>query len=146
MRLYHHVTHCPATMQLFFDQHPEYWCFVPIETEAAMLEDLDFFSTETSVNLIEDRSLESSSSSSSSTIESIELRKKDKKKLHKTSAVDTAAIDTYIKHVPKPPTGYAFTQRQRDEQRRFFENMLAERISACYTLDLFDATIVAVCK
>ncbi|CAF3979902.1 unnamed protein product [Adineta steineri] len=32
MALYQHTAHCPAAIQWFLDENPEYWIFVPIET------------------------------------------------------------------------------------------------------------------
>ena len=49
MRLYHHITRCPVAMQLLLDTNPDLWCFVPMTNDQAMIDDLDFFATETPI-------------------------------------------------------------------------------------------------
>ena len=50
--------------------------------------------------------------------------------------------------LPEPPMSYVFTERQRYDQLRFFEQPREEFISPPMDLnvDLYDATIIVVCR
>lgn len=124
MRLYHHTTRCPVAMQLLLDTNPDLWCFVPMANDQAMIDDLDFFSTEAPIVF--------------------ENGKKDKPVCHKSD--HSNAIDRFISQVSTPLPGYSFTHRQREQQRVLFQRMLDRSFHWVGKCDLFEATIIAVRK
>jgi hypothetical protein len=50
------------------------------------------------------------------------------------------------KDVPKPPSGYAFSRRQIDEQMEFFKFKKEARIKSSNLIGCHKYTIIAVCK
>ena len=133
MRLYHHTTRCPVAMQLLLDTNPDLWCFVPMANDQAMIDDLDFFSTEAPIVPENGKSLVT-------TIEG----KKDKSACHTSD--HSNAIDRFISQVSTPLHGYSFTHRQREQQRVLFQRMLDRSFHWVGQCDLFEATIIAVRK
>ena len=119
MRLYQHFTHCSKVLQLFLENNPIYWCFIPMKIEEAQFDDLSYLS------------VLSSSSSSSRNINDKEQNNK-------------AIIDYYLANIPKPPIGYQFSKRQYDEQRSFFQTFNPELYRSHSIIDFYHATIVAV--
>jgi hypothetical protein len=63
-------------------------------------------------------------------------------------AFDHNRVASYLDRVPLPPAIYAFTYRQRQKQRFFFEQFLASPIYKLpySTLDLYQVAMIAVCK
>jgi hypothetical protein len=133
MRLYHHTTRCPVAMQLLLDTNPDLWCFVPMANDQAMIDDLDFFSTEAPIVPENGKSL-------LTTIEG----QKDKPACHKSD--HSNATDRFISQVSTPLHGYSFTHRQREQQRVLFQRMLDRSFHWVGKCDLFEATIIAVRK
>ena len=50
MRLYQHFVHCPKVLQLFLENNPIYWYFIPMKVEPAQFDDLSYLSTLSSIN------------------------------------------------------------------------------------------------
>lgn len=69
---------------------------------------------------------------------------------HGPNAVEPAdnRVMTYLERVPLPPAAYAFSARQRDQQRCFFEWFIAlpRRHPCVVGLDLLKAAPIAACE
>ena len=50
MRLYQHFAHCSKVLQLFLENNPIYWCFIPMKIEQAQFDGLSYLSTLSSIN------------------------------------------------------------------------------------------------
>ena len=133
MRLYHHTTRCPVAMQLVLDTNPDLWCFVPMTNEQAMIDDLDFFSTDAPIVIENGKSFITSIGG-----------KKSKPTCHKSD--NSNAVDRFISQVSTPLNGYSFTHRQREQQRLLFQRMLDRSFHWVGKCHLFEATIIAVRK
>ena len=114
MRLYQHFAHCSKVLQLFLENNPIYWCFIPMKIEHVQFDDLSYLSTLSSINTTND----------------------DKQ--------TNTMIDHYLANVPKSPIGYQFSKRQHDEQRHFFQTFNPEQYCSHSIIDFYHATIVAV--
>ena len=115
MKLYQHSAHCPAAMQIFLDANPHYWRFVPMSIEAAQKPEQRVISQPNWPEKIDS---------------------------HLRSKKDCF---TCVEAVPKPTSGYTFSNRQLLLQAQYFLKK-QEQILPNQTIDLYDATIVAVCK
>lgn len=115
MKLYQHSVRCPVAMQIFLDVNPQYWRFVPMTFD--------------------------------------ESEQSEQKQISRTVVFDPSdsnsrtldACRIYIEAVPKPPSGYTFSDRQILLQTEYFHQK-RDQILPNENLDLYDATIVAVCK
>ena len=58
---------------------------------------------------------------------------------------DDLEINTYLRNIPLPPTGYGFSKQQADEQRQFFKNKKHQQLPNL-PLDLYNASVIVVCK
>ena len=114
MRLYQHFVHCSKVLQLFLENNPIYWCFIPMKIEQAQFDDLSYLSTLSSINTTND----------------------DKQ--------TNTMIDHCLANIPKSPIGYQFSKRQHDEQRHFFQMFNPEQYCSHSIIDFYHATIVAV--
>jgi hypothetical protein len=67
---------------------------------------------------------------------------------HSGAHPEDSRLMAYLERVPVPPAAYAFSSRQRDEQRAFFEWFIAlpRRHPCVVALDLFKVAPIAVCK
>ena len=56
--------------------------------------------------------------------------------------------ENLVDGLPEPPMSFVFTEQQRYDQMRFFEQPREEFISPPMDLnvDLYDATIIVVCR
>ena len=61
---------------------------------------------------------------------------------------EDSRVTAYLERVPLPPAAYAFSSRQREQQRTFFEWFVAlpRRHPCLVPLDLFKVAPIAVCK
>ena len=116
MKLYQHSAQCPVAMQIFLDANQQYWPFVPMTIE------------------------ESQQSEQQSIRHSIEFS--DQLDWNVRSKEDCRR---YVKAVPKPPTGYTFSNQQILLQTHYFHQK-RDRNLPNQDIDLYDATIVAVRK
>ena len=118
MWLYQHAARCPQAIQLFVDANPDYGCFIPMS--------------------IDDPALKRDNATYSPS---------DEEQLNSGPYVRAAP---YAKHItrllPTPPESYVFSDRQKFEQRRFFQTgkdrFLSSRLET--NVDLYDAAIIAV--
>lgn len=115
MKLYQHSAHCPVAMQIFLDANPHYWRFMPM--------------------LIEDARKPEQQSSS---LEGLSNQRDQQLRSKEDCFVCMEAI-------PKPPSGYTFSNRQFLLQAQYFHNK-RDQIMPNPNIDLYNATIVAVCK
>ena len=115
MKLYQHSAHCSVAMQIFLDANPQYWRFVPMTFEEAAQP--------------EQQSLADSIFS-------------DELDWNRRSVQDS---DICVEAIPKPPTGFMFSCRQRRRQLQYFHHK-RDIILPNQMIDLYNATIVTVCK
>jgi hypothetical protein len=119
MWLYQHTARCPVAVQLFLDANPDFWCLVPMTKEEAAAR----------VN---------------TTIPPSYRRAP----IRSTESRSEADAKYLSESVPHPPPSFAFTDRQKHGQVRFFRELKDQVASP--TLDtnvnLYNAAIVAVCK
>ena len=122
MWLYQHSPRCSVALQLFLDYNPDYWCFIPMK----MIE----------LNMINSASQRSSprrsNQSSPTSISSTVWTRTNEE------------VRFLVNNVPKPPLGFGFSIQQRQEQAQFFK-MLKDRIVPRYSVDVYNADIVAIC-
>ncbi|CAF1450004.1 unnamed protein product [Rotaria sordida] len=123
MKLYQHLSECPIALQVFLKCHPQYWCFVPMTTEQALLDDDDITPIETS----RWNALQSTLHDAIQTPVSRYER-------------DQAFVHWCIKHIPTPPPNYQFSIRQRLEQHSFFQSYYVSQPSRF--LDLYNVSIL----
>ena len=119
MRLYRHSTLCSTAIQMFLRCNPQYWCCVPMKESDAKQEDRLYAQKHQSLF--------------DPPAEEMIFDRSDRE------------IQTYIDHLPSPPRGCRFSQRQRDEQYLFFKNK-RDLIPPSVHLDLYNATIIFVRK
>lgn len=115
MRLYQHSVRCPVAMQIFLDANPQYWRFIPM-------------------------TLEESESPLQQNIQRPILS--DELDWNLRSKEDSIAC---IEAVPRPPTGFTFSNRQILLQTQYFHKKRDKNLPNL-DIDLYNATIVAVCK
>lgn len=116
MRLYQHSAQCPAALQIFLDANPQYWAFIPMKAEEAERPEQCFAHVP---NIAE---------------QSINSMRRSK-----------GECQQYVDSLPKPPEGFVFSQRQIMKQMEYF-HQLQDKKQPNAEVDLYDATIIAVCK
>ena len=124
MRLHQHSAQCPSALRSFLDCNPIYWCFIPLSLGEALSE-----------NDIYIRGISSYADREPANVMAM-------------GAIDNLGVARYLDHVPVPPTDYAFSFRQREKQRLFFELFISSPIRQLTydTLDLYQMAIIAVRK
>jgi hypothetical protein len=115
MKLYQHSARCPVAMQIFLDANQQYWRFVPMTLEESQQPNQETIQRP----IISDEI--------GSNIRSIEQ------------------CLAFVTTVPRPPTGYTFSNRQIVLQTKYFHKT-RDRDLPNEDIDLYNATIVAVCK
>ena len=115
MKLYQHSVRCPVAMQIFLDANPQYWRFIPM-------------------------SLSESERPEQCKIESAVFS--DELNWNLRSKEDCRIC---LEAVPKPPTGYTFSNRQLVLQTQYFHKKQDKQLPNV-NIDLYHATIVALCK
>ena len=116
MKPYQHSARCSVAMQIFLDANPHYWPFVPMTIE------------------------ESQQSEQQSIRQLIEFSNQPDWNVR--SKEDCRR---YVEAVPKPPTGYTFSNQQILLQTHYFHRKRDKNLPN-QDIDLYDATIVAVRK
>ncbi len=122
MLLYKHSARCPAAIQLFLDCNPQYWSFIPMLQNEAQ-DDNQFYQLPNSIPM----------DPSSLFITSADLRS------------DNEAGCCMTDLPPLPSNKYTFSTRQCAQQFLYFKNKQDYRWPN-FNLDLYNATILAVCK
>lgn len=118
MRLYRHSTLCSTAVQMFLQWNPQYWSCIPMKEIDANEDDHLYTAMCTNiVHLSMDETL---------------LTRTDEQ------------IQLCIDRLPVPPSGYRFSQRQRDEQQLFFKYK-RDLIPPLSHHDLYRSTILFVC-
>jgi hypothetical protein len=121
--LYQHSMRCSTALQLFLDENPDYWCFVPVRSIGVNL---------VNTPIQRSQSRRASSEASAYTIaQSVRPR-------------DDEEVKFLVVNVPKPPVGFIFPTNQRQQQDEFFK-LSKDRIVPRDLPDLYNADIVAVC-
>ena len=123
MRLYQHSARCLIALRSFLDCNPDYACFIPQRWDAVLPVNIRRFGcTENADPAIVP--------------------------LLTTAGIDDQRVARCLDLVPAPPTTYAFSYRQIQKQRTFFEQFLPSSIQQLpyYELDLYRMAIIAVRK
>ncbi|CAF1382378.1 unnamed protein product, partial [Adineta steineri] len=127
MRLYQHSARCPIALRSFLDCNPIYWCFIPQLLAYALAENaIHLRHTSTTTTTTTDPELDN---------------------IIAMGTVDNnQRIVNYLGHVPTPPDTYAFSYRQRRNQRLFFQQFVSSSIHQLpYSpLDLYQIAIIAI--
>ena len=118
--LYRHSTQCSVALNVFLTCQPNYWCFVPITTAEAMIDDTQLTMNERSI--LNDHGSQNNPQTVS------EYNR------------DSSLVHWCLAHVPLPPPNYQFSVRQRIEQYCFFRDRLD--LFPSRFLDLYNAAIV----
>ena len=123
MRLYQHSARCPIALRTFLDCNPSYWCFIPLHWHDAEHDNLVY--------------LRETSNSDPEVTNIIRM-----------GALDNQRVSRSMDSVPLPPAIYAFSYRQRQKQRVFFEQLLTlpSQQRPYSTVDLYQYAIIAMCK
>lgn len=129
MRLYQHSARCPVALRSFLDCNPIYWCFIPQQLHDAISENIRY---------LRGAGREKTSNTTDPELVNMVLM----------GAIDNERAARYQEHVPIPPAAYAFSYRQRQNQRLFFEKFVSSSIHQLpySSLDLYQVTIIAVSK
>ena len=122
MLLYKHSARCPKAIQMFLDLNPRYWPLIPMPIREAQQENQSYVLPP---SIPEDPT--------SHVITSIHTRS------------DHITGSCMVDLPPFPSNQYTFSTRQCAEQFRFFKTKEDLQMPN-YNLDLYNATIVAVCK
>ncbi|CAF1388954.1 unnamed protein product [Rotaria sp. Silwood1] len=121
MHLYQHSARCPVAFRFFLECNTKYWCFVPLHRDEALTENAVYHHRNSTIvsELVEKMGM---------------------------TPIDSRRVDHYLQHVPKAPTGYAFSYGQVQKQREFFENFVCSDIHqlSYHTIDLYKMAIIAV--
>lgn len=122
MLLYRHSARCSIAMQWFLDLNRKFWSFVPMLRSDAEKDNLKFNNTQSSSQIMASFML-------------------DQQHQH----LDRDIHHSILNLPPLPNESYTFSNRQYIEQAELFRH---GRDSFNYNidLDLYNATIVAVCK
>jgi hypothetical protein len=99
MRLYQHSARCPSALRSFLDCNPIYWCFIPLLWEEAQSENFACFRQTSTLD-------------------------HEVAYIMESSASGNEIVDRRLSRVPVPPAAYAFSYRQQQQQRLFFEHFL----------------------
>ncbi|CAF1471338.1 unnamed protein product [Adineta steineri] len=125
MRLYQHSARCPVALRSFLDCNPIYWCFIPQRLGYALAENaihLQHTSTTTTTDPEHDNIIAMGTTD------------------------NNQRVVNYLEHVPTPPDSYAFSYRQRQNQRLFFQQFVSSTIHHLpyFPLDLYRIAIIAI--
>jgi len=125
MLLYKHSTCCSSAMQIFLDCNPQYWYFVPMSKMEAQAQNLGF-------DLSYDYFIRGQTSSSSSI-----------SNIHTNREVKASSNIQYSP--PIPPENYTFSAYQHAKQLQLIKDKHNQLVPNS-NLDLYNTTIVAICK
>ena len=117
MKLYQHSARCPVAMQIFLDANPRYWPFVPMTVEEAGTHEQLNYREPVIADVIDPEKMRTKSSS-------LKMMKED---------------------VPEPSGGFIFSRQQLTSQVEYLHQKLDKKIPN-FNIDLYNATIVALCK
>ena len=136
MRLYQHSAQCPVSLRSFLDCNPIYWCFIPMLWHEATTENIAHLQAHTSC------------SSSSSSTNAAAAADPEPTNIIAMGAIDNPRVAYYLQNMFLPPARYAFSYRQRQKQRLFFEQFtsFSNPRGAYSVLDLYKVKIIAVRK
>ncbi|CAF3978273.1 unnamed protein product [Adineta steineri] len=124
-KLYQHSIECLMTIKIFLACHPRYWCFVPMTSEQAAIDDTNISSIERSILVAYEMS-----HSEYNTYE------RSNNPYQRT----TTNVAWCMNNLPSPPPNYQYSLRQKLEQLNFFRDRLDFLTSRF--LNLYNRTIV----
>lgn len=125
MLLYKHSARCPHAIQMFLDCNPQYWPLIPMSIHEAQQEN-QFYHEDHFPNTVPHDPI--------SHVVTSNMTRSDH---------DTAYCMTALP--PFPSDQYTFSLRQCVAQFQFFQTKQDYHMPNA-DLDLYDATIIAVCK
>ena len=125
--LYIHAVQCPALLEIFLQNNPQYNCFIPMLLEHATENNL-FTDTDDSSSL---SFITSSTTHRSTTSEGQDCSINDD-------------IEKCLANLPKPSKDAVFTQNQRQQQRYFFQQYLSNHKFFLNSFDLYHVTLLTV--
>ena len=133
MRLYQHSARCPVALRLFLEYNPNYWCFIPLRSDDAQVENVPYFQGNSSLT-------SSAADSNVVTINMIDIIA--------MGTVRSSRLARCLDHVPSTPTGYTFSNEQRQKQRVFLEGFLSSSADLLpyLSVDLYKVATIAVRK
>lgn len=133
MRLYRHAARCPWSIQVFLKYNPVYWCFIPITVRDAMEQDRHYVLP--SSLIIHD------------TINPTSIGSRYRQHIQETpNTRSDEQVRSCIRQIPPLPLNYTFSICQRVEQFQYFKNRFDITIQPNSSIDIFNASIIAVCK
>ncbi|CAF1165110.1 unnamed protein product [Adineta steineri] len=124
-KLYQHSIECLTTIKIFLACHPRYWCFVPMTSEQAAIDDTNITSIERSILVAYEMS-----HSEYNTYE------RSNNPYQRT----TTNVAWCMNNLPSPPPNYQYSLRQKLDQWNFFRDRLDFLTSRF--LNLYNRTIV----
>ena len=121
MRLYQHSARCPVALRTFLDCNPSYWCFIPLLWHEAQDENKACLSSKIVPELTN---------------------------VNVMNRISNRKLTHCLDRVPLVPVAYAFSYRQLQKQRLFFENFLSSDIDELpySAVDLYKVSIITVRK
>jgi hypothetical protein len=132
--LYQHSARCQYGLQRFLNKNPSYWCFIPQSVRQVKLANEAYVITSQPPPAEGPRSL---------------LTASGKPMLFAEIVADMIRTDEeaeqLARNVPEPPMGYAFSYRQKEEQKQFFQVKNENRVFPSDFVHLYNYAIVAVC-
>jgi len=134
MLLYRHAVRCPAAMQIFLNFNPIYWCFAPLRSVEAEVQNKTNPTLPSSLIFLDSNYLTS-------------IASKDRYAIMGTSTTRSdESVRSCMRSLPPVPRGYDFSIQQRAQQFQYFKQThdFSHRQNPC--MDLFNAAVVAVCK
>ena len=133
MHLYKHAARCPSVIQRFISFNPIYECFIPISEHKAEQQNQDY-SIPPSLILLDN-------------IYPTSIASVNRKDIPKTSKIRSdEEVRSCMRKLPPVPNGYTFSIPQRIKQFQYFKEKLDKNTKQNELVDLFNATIIAVCK
>lgn len=133
MLLYRHATRCPASMQIFLNFNPIYWCFVPLTNTEVEVQNRKHLIIPSSLILLD-------------TVNPTSIGSKDRHAISATvNTRSDESVRSCMRNLPPLPPGYNFSIQQRVKQFQYFKNQHDINHHQNPTLDLFNVAIIAVC-
>ena len=133
MLLYKHAARCSSAMQIFLNFNPIYGRFIPVSINQAAQHDRNYRLPSSLVLL--------------DSINPTSIASKDRQAISRTSeSRSDEATRSNMRRLPDVPAGYTFSTFQRALQFQYFKNKLDVKSKQNEYIDLFNATIIAVCK
>ena len=130
-------------LQVFLDNNPAYWCLVPMSCHQAKLDDDAYASFSGNINVAITTVAAAPQQLESPTFAAKPVFFAEVLGRNTRSREESIWLS---KGVPKPPYGYRFSHRQIEGQIDFFKYKKESYVLPSNLVNLYNYTIVAVCK